>query len=268
MPEATRAGHRVGWRVAGQGAEPALLCHCSLAHSGGFKALMAELDADLSMTAFDLPGHGRSGPPALGTTMQEAVGAIARSFLDETGPAHLVGHSFGGTAFLRLAVEDPDLVRSLTLIEPPFYPAARAIGAPEMAEQDRLDAPARAHFAKGDMAAATRAFSEAWGSGQAWKAIPEDLRAYMVATMPFVEGCGVFLNADQGGILAPGRLERIACPVLLLRGALSPPSIPAVLRALAPRLRDVRTVVVPGAGHMVPMSHPRPVAEAIRALIR
>lgn len=268
MENGPRAGHRVGWRRAGQGRTPALLAHCSLAHSRAFKGLMAELDQNLSMTAFDLPGHGASGPPLPGQTMQQAVGDIARSFLDETGPAHLIGHSFGGTAFLRLAVEAPDLVLSLTLIEPPFYPAARAIGAPEMQVQDTLDMPARLRFAEGDMAGAAELFYAGWGFGLPWKTVPEDQRDYMIATMPHVEGCGTLLNSDQAGILAPGRLERISCPVLLMRGEDSPPAIAAVFRALEPRLADVRTVVVPGAGHMLPLTHPQPVADAIRLLIR
>src|SRR5438094_4875747 len=37
------------------------------------------------------------------------------------GPVHLVGHSYGGLAALLFATEDPELVRSLTLSEPPVF---------------------------------------------------------------------------------------------------------------------------------------------------
>ena len=41
---------------------------------------------------------------------------IAKTFMDR--PMDLVGHSYGGTIALRLALEVPELVRSLVLIEP------------------------------------------------------------------------------------------------------------------------------------------------------
>jgi lipase len=41
-------------------------------------------------------------------------------------PVDVIGHSFGGTVALRLAVERPDLVRSLVLIEPVFVAALLA----------------------------------------------------------------------------------------------------------------------------------------------
>src|SRR5437764_1132633 len=37
------------------------------------------------------------------------------------GPVHLVGHSYGGLAALLFATEHPELVRSLTLSEPPVF---------------------------------------------------------------------------------------------------------------------------------------------------
>src|SRR5438874_12146533 len=38
------------------------------------------------------------------------------------GPVHLVGHSYGGLGALLFATEHPELVRSLTLSEPPVFP--------------------------------------------------------------------------------------------------------------------------------------------------
>jgi len=52
-------GRRIGIRSTGTGA-PALLSHCSLAHSGAWGGVMAGLNDRLRMTAFDLPGHGES----------------------------------------------------------------------------------------------------------------------------------------------------------------------------------------------------------------
>ena len=49
-------------------------------------------------------------------------------------------------------------------------------------------------------------------------------------------------------------------PVMLIRGASSAPVMAPILEALAARLPDVGVAVVPGAGHMVPLTHPAEVA--------
>ncbi len=63
----------------------------------------------------DRPGHGRSADPGRPDDA-EADGEWAADLLD--GGAHLVGHSFGGAVALAAASRRPELVRSLTLIEP------------------------------------------------------------------------------------------------------------------------------------------------------
>ena len=71
------------------------------------------------------------------------------------------------------------------------------------------------------------------------------------------------VTEDSGGLLLPWRLEALGLPVLLVEGALSPPVIGAVHDELARRLPQVGRVVVPGAGHMLPITHPFAVAGAM-----
>jgi len=59
--------------------------------------------------------------------------------------------------------------------------------------------------------------------------------------------------------------EAVAVPVLLVEGADSPPIIAAVMAALERRLPQVVRLAVPGAGHMVPVTHPPVVARAVQA---
>ena len=70
---------------------------------------------------------------------------------------------------------------------------------------------------------------------------------------------------DSPGLLAPGRLEAIRAPVLLVEGNLSPPIVSAVNAALARRLPRASRMTVPEAGHMLPISHPAQVAPLITA---
>jgi pimeloyl-ACP methyl ester carboxylesterase len=265
MPGGIVAGHPVHWRVVGQGPRRALALHCSLAHGGAWGAVAERLGDALTVTLPDLPGHGRSGdwtpeaPP-----LHDLATAIARAFA-EPGPVDLMGHSFGATVALRLALESPGLVRSLTLVEPVLFAAARgteafdAFFAGNAAFADRL--------AQGDAEGAAAWFHGLWGGDTAYGDLPAAQRAYIAARIHLIPVANAALIEDSAGLLALGRPEALTCPVALIEGASSPPVIAAIQSALAARLPAARRTVVAGAGHMLPITHPVAVAEAIRAIL-
>lgn len=265
MPRDERAGRRVFWHVMGQGPRRALAIHCSMSHSGAWAGVSHALDDLLTITAFDLPGHGQSAPWSGPGEIQAASTAIAADLID--GPADILGHSFGATVALRLAVEHPQLVRSLILYEPVFFAVALA-DRPDLRAGHEADmAGYAAGMARGDMAAAARGFLSVWGGGDAWEALPETLRARMAAQMPLIEAAAPALYGDAGGMLASGALTRITAPVLLMEGARSPAIVGAINDGLAARLPDAARTRIDGAGHMGPITHPEPVAAAIRAFL-
>lgn len=265
MAEAVLGGHRSSYRHWGQGPRQMLALHCSLAHAGAWAGLAAQLPGGICLTAPDLPGHGRSDP-WLGTEDLHSVATrMATALADQIGgPLDLIGHSFGATIALRLALERPDLVQRLILIEPVLFAAAQAVNAPEFlafaAEYQAVDAAMEDHP---EQAAAL--FHGRWGVG-AFAALPEAQRAYMTARMPLVRAQNPVLLQDVAQMLAPGRLEALARPTLLIEGGDSPPVIAAIHRALADRLPMARRHVVAGAGHMLPITHPAEVAREILSL--
>lgn len=259
MPEIVTDGRRLAWREAGSGA-PALLLHCTLAHSGAWSGVMARLSDRLAMRAPDLPGHGRTDLDPDRLPQEQALAdALALPHADR--PAHVIGHSFGGTVALRLAVEAPERVASLTLVDPVLFallaetdPGAYAA---EMAEAG----PARARMAAGDWEGAAEAFLARWGTG----APPSPAqRAAMVAGMPFVWRSEAEIAIPETATLDAARLRRIAVPTLVVTGAASPASIGAIAEGLARVIPNLRRVEIPGAGHMVPITHPDAVSAAIR----
>jgi pimeloyl-ACP methyl ester carboxylesterase len=265
MPEDLIAGHLTPWRVWDRGAaRPVLALHCSLAHSGAWTGLAERLQG-VTVTAIDQPGHGRAADwdgreeihgltTRIATVMAEMVG--------EGGPVDLIGHSFGGTVCLRLAQERPDLVRSLTLVEPVIFAAARA--EPEYAAFRARHEEVAAVLAQ-DRAAAAAMFHGDWGTGERLEDLPERQRAYILGRIHHIAAQNPVLLDDAAGIVAPGRLEGIMVPVLLVEGADSPAIIDAVQRVLAARLPKATRLIVPGAGHMVPITHPDVVARAVQA---
>jgi pimeloyl-ACP methyl ester carboxylesterase len=249
----------------GSGPHRALAIHCSLSHGGSWGPLARELSGALRLTAFDLPGHGQSGPWAGTGEIQAVSTAMAADFLDT--PTDVIGHSFGATVALRLAVERPDLVRSLILYEPVFFavalhdqPGLRAGHEAEMADY-------AAGMVAGDFLQAAEGFTRVWGDLRGWTALPEGARVAMAAQMPLIEAATDALYGDAGGMLSSGALRRISAPVLLMEGSASPAIISAINAGLAVRIPEARRVVVQGAGHMGPISHARGVAEEIREFL-
>ena len=268
MPEDLVAGHMTPWRVWHRGGARAVLAlHCSLAHSGAWSGL-AERLTGVTITAMDQPSHGRSADWNRVEDLHSLTTRIALAIagtLSDHGGIDLVGHSFGATVALRIALERPDLVRSLTLVEPVIFAAAKVTDA---AEYDRFR---QQHLAFADLVLA-RTYPEAaalfhsiWGTGDAFADLPEKTQRYMTDRIHLIEAQNPALLDDAAGLLLPGGLERIAVPVLLIEGALSPPIVAAVHAALAARLPKVARLAVPGAGHMVPITHPEWIAAAVQA---
>lgn len=250
-------------RFGPPGARPLLALHCSLAHGGAWAPLAGALPG-VEVTAPDLPGHGDSAPLPEGADFHELTTRVAADLAARHAPVDLIGHSFGGTVALRLALERPDLVRSLTLVEPVLFAAAR--GTPAWAECHAKQAGV-ARLLTHDPEAAAALFHAEWGAGLPFAALPARQRDYLTARMPLVVAPGPVLMDDLAGLLRPGGLEGIRVPVLLAEGAGSPPVVAAILDALAARIPDARRLTVPGAAHMLPLTHPVPLAQAMRELL-
>ena len=61
MPLETRAEFPTNWMTWGEGANHALLLHCTMGKANAWRGVIKNLDADYTFTGFDMPGHGKSG---------------------------------------------------------------------------------------------------------------------------------------------------------------------------------------------------------------
>lgn len=242
---------------------PALMLHCGLGTSGMWKPVAARLGDLLDIVAPDLPGHGRSPAFVDGVDVHDQACDAVRPLL--TDGIHLVGHSFGATLALRLALEQPGRVATLTLIEPVFFAAAR--GAPTFDRQRKAEQEIFEQFATRDPLLTARLFNRLWGGGVPWDGFPEKARQDMARQMAFVMGSEPSLWQDRHDMLRPGGLESLTLPVGLIRGGDTVPIIADVHRGLMARLPNATETVVAGAGHMLVTSHADAVADAIRALV-
>ncbi len=239
------------------------MIHCSLGESGIWGGIARSLAGALTMTAFDLPGHGRSVDWDARGEMSAVCAEMAADLASGAGPVDVIGHSFGAVIALRLAVERPDLVRSLVMIEPVFFAAALrsqpAACAAHLSEQCAFEAA----LAAGDMTAAARNFIGQWGGGRPWESFSAAAQARMAQQMPLIVAAGPALYDDAGGLLEPGVPERVDIPALLLEGSNAPQIIPAINAALAAQLPRAGRGVIAGAGHMSVATHPDEVSAQV-----
>lgn len=253
-------------RSIGDGPRRILALHCTLAHSRAWRGLAEHL-SDARFTAPDMLSHGHSPDwDGLGDFQDRSLAAVAP--LLEPG-MDLIGHSFGATVALRLAVAHPKKVRSLTLIEPVFF-AVASQDAPDLLAQHDADAgPFTSALKAGDAGLGARLFNRMWSNGgPRWPDLSEPLRAAMTRAIHVVPACRSAVYDDLAGMLAPGVLEQLQTPCLLLRGSETHVVIGAVNTGLARRLPNAESRVIDGAAHMLPISHPLETAAALTALFQ
>lgn len=113
----TRAG-RVAYSEAGSGA-PVLLLHATLHDRHDFDSIIEPLASRYRTIAVDWPGHGESDPIARALQPNALLCAdVLEDVVDGLGltRALLIGNSVGGFAAARLAINRPELVAGLVLV--------------------------------------------------------------------------------------------------------------------------------------------------------
>lgn len=240
------------------------MIHCSLAHSGAWSGVARYLSPSHECRAFDLPGHGRSGPwDGEGVYQDTVVEQIKGLIADWEAPVDLVGHSFGATAALRVAATRPELVRRMVLVEPVFFSAAFQADPAFRDAQMEKGKEVYEGFRTKNYRAAAIAFLRDWGGGQPWDKMTAEQQDKFADQMKLVEAVYVTNNGDPDGLLAKGLVARMELPTLLIDGGESPEASHRINLALAALIEGSRIETVEGAGHMVSITHANTVGPLI-----
>jgi 3-oxoadipate enol-lactonase len=208
-------------------------------------------------------GYAGSGHPGRVTNFHEQA-ADAAALLAHLGvaKAHVAGHSYGGLTALRLALDSPERVRTLLLLEPPML--ATALG-PAFFEGDL--APAVAAYRGGDKERAADLFRDAVGGPDAARTIAERLgpgaRAQAVRDVDTLFGAE-FPELEKG-LFSEADAPRIQAPALSVIGEKSHSLFQESHSMLMRWLRRVEALTIPRATHFLQVEEPRAVAEGLAA---
>lgn len=245
----TFAGGRLFGTRSGDGDPAVLALHGWGRTHRDFDAVLRPMDGpELPAVAVDLPGFGATPPPTEPWGSAEYARCVAAVLEEMAAPVVVLAHSFGGRVAVHLAAARPDAVRALVLT-----------GVPGLV---RLAAPRRPSLAYRALRTARRA--GLIGEEQMERARRRHGSAdYAAAT-------GV-MRQVHGRVVAESyeaQLDVLRCPVTLVWGDddMTAPLLvaeAAVARLRDGRIADVELVVLPGAGHLVPLRAPGALREAV-----
>ena len=208
-----------------------------------------------SVLAPDLPGHGRSKGKALSTIADMADWTAA--LLDAAGAtrATLIGHSMGSLIALETAARHPDKVAGLSLIG---TAATMTVG------PDLLKAAEANDITAIDMVSI-------WGLG--FKA---ELGGSLAPGLWMHQGAQRVLQRCAPGVLhndlaacnayqnALTAAAQVKVPVTVILGERDMMTPAKAGKTLAAAIPNARTIVLPGAGHMIMVEQPDELLAALR----
>ena len=211
-----------------------------------FDATLTGMDA----IAVDLPGFGAAPPPPQAWGAAGYADAVAAVLEEMAVPVVVLGHSFGGRVALHLAAAHPDRVGGLVLtgvplVRRPGVPARR----PALVYRLGRGLHRRGLLGERRM----EALRQRYGSA--------DYRA--------AHGVMRQVHVRAVNETYEDQLASVACPVELVWGDDDAEVPLAVAEAAMSRLGQATLTVVPGAGHLVPLTAPGELRAAVeRCLVR
>lgn len=249
---------QVRYAKRGEGGETVILVHGFGGDLDNWLFNIDALAAKATVYALDLPGHGQSTK----AVPESGLAGLAKGllgFMDalDIKRAHLIGHSMGGAIATLAAVEAPDRVQSLTLID------SAGLG-PEI-NADYLAGFVRASSRRELKPVVEQLFAD---PQLVSRQMLEDLLKYKR-----IDGVEAALTAISAQFLADGRqrallaqqLDGFGKPILVIFGAddrVIPAAHARALEAFA------KVEVIPGAGHMAQMEKASRVNELILAQLK
>jgi pimeloyl-ACP methyl ester carboxylesterase len=189
--------------------------------------------------------------------------ADAAAFLDQLGVrrAHIAGHSTGASIGAQLALDHPEKVHTLTLLEPTL------VSLPLGGAFLKAAGPVFEAYGRGDHSGAFAVFVAA-ASGLDW----EECRALLEERIPGVVAqsikdadtfFGVELPALTEWAFGPEQAAAIHQPVLSVLGAETQPLWVEIAEFLRSSLPHVEECAIDGVGHLLHIQRPEPVARGI-----
>lgn len=187
----------------------------------------------------------------------------------DLGPVHLVGHSYGAYTALLTTMNHPELVRSLTLGEPPVMPLLQNVPGGDTIANNfiaRSLKPAADAFRSGNNEKAIAVFiGGVIGDTSFFSKIPPEGQSMMMTNI--LELRGAALSKNPFPPISCDDLKKINTPVLLVSGEKTALLFHAITEELNKCLVNKERAIVPGATHGLEIENPYDFNKIVLAFI-
>lgn len=248
---------RLAYGTAGEAGDPVVLVHGGWDDHRMWDRVVPGLASSLQVLVYDRCDHGESSPRPAGPPVRQDAADLA-SLLEGTGhyPAHVVGHAYAAAVGLRLAIDRPELVRSLAIHEAPFLallerdPGSRKERLELQGELDRVRRLALA----GASVEALHAYLDRFGSAE------EDVAAFRAGTTQRSAANAAAWAREMGdreAVDPPAQeLVGLTLPILATSGGRSPLFAARIHERLVGLLPNAQALRLPDGGHLAPQTEP------------
>jgi len=253
--------YEINYLDAGDG-EPVVFVHGSLGDYRTWEAQMDVFSKDYRVIAisrrYAYPNkqEAKDSNDYSVTPHAEDLAQILKSL--DLGPVHLVGHSYGGFTSLLTALEYPELLRSLTLGEPPvmsmlaLIPEGSAVGN-EFAQNVR--APTAEAFLSGNDEEAVELFIGGVLENKDYFSNASQEQKELMMNNAFGLR-GVILTENPFPPLNCESLRNLLIPTLLIKGERSPKILVEITNVLNTCIEGSEIVFLPDASHGLEYENP------------
>ncbi len=252
------AGGTLAYDEAGRG--PAVIfLHGAFLDRHTWDLQVPALAASHRAVRYDIRPFGESSLPEQPYKTTDDLLALMDTLKIER--AHLVGHSFGGGVAIDFALEHPNRVASLTLVNSGVTGAT--LPADEQKEAMQVFMAARESEASA---------VQAWLTLSLWSASrsrPEVMKAIERATAS--SAARFRMAAPPFAPITPpaiGRLGEISAATLVVSGDRDTPGNRANSETVARGIAGARLIVIPGADHAIPIGWARELNEALLGFLK
>lgn len=238
----------------------------------GFKPYLSALADTAQVMYLDLRGQGRSGRSPLDTCTMEQMADDVAAFCRLLGisqPA-VLGHSFGGFVALHLALQHPDVVGQLILVD--TAASSDDMGDAMTVIEQRHGAAARAAAEKvfsGEISEATMGeFFQRVMPTYVWdQAKLPTLYETMGRMIVNPELMASYFADPTSSFDLRSRLGEIRAPALVVVGEYDWLLPPVASRGMAQGIPEAELVIVPEAGHLPFIEQPESFLAAMRRFL-
>lgn len=263
MPTLHARGATLHYRTAGEGS-PLVLVHGSCTDMSTWDGVVDDLARDHRVIIYDRRGYGRSRHKAVRDHRIHACDLTLLLQEVASEPATVVGWSSGGNVALAAAVENPELFCALGVVEAPFHGlrhADRAVVATAL----RL----KLTQWRGRPVEAAEAFlrfgSALRSGGNVYDMLDDEERQALLANYrPVLAEWDPYYFGVMAEHVPLRAVVDLPVPLTWILGAESAPWIGGLHARVARRRPDMRTVVIPGASHLVHTDRPAEFVAAVQ----